>query len=638
MSPRDLYVEFSLGDGDERPHAWTEISDKCPPSGSESCSHPFSFYFSYSPFTGGGHGQFTARLIWDGVTNSRRHMPSGVQFFGVDIESGQLVGSPTPVIHFNLSNTIDVEEFVRSWEVTCSPCEECFYEDQSGHRRILSIAELEERELTALSDNMSKSPTLFDGERPTSEELALEETILCTINGVSLDSGEDQFNLTKHYSESPLPPDWDQDINYHELFNILIVTHGTLDYRSWPFRIQRLLADHPAPEARVAAVRYFQAAEPSQEALSLLACLANDANAAVRSAVASNSDITPKLLEQLADDDDPVVRATVAGNRSASGNLLERLSGDACEDVRLAVLKNIGFPNEISRALAGDGSEIVRATAAQSRNIDSALLSAFAGDTSKLIRAAAARNPDISPSLSEQLAHDKCEDVRIAVGENPWTSSDLLSLLAQDESARVRAVIAYHQDLPHDLLLRLSEDPASEVRQNVAKNNEISAEILTRLALDDSDDVREAVAANWGVTIDILKMLAVDSSVNVRETVASHSDESHTEVFEILSRDPDESVRASLGQNTEIPISAMIRLASDSSSKVRSAIASNSSTHIPPKLLETLASDPFADVRRATAENDECTPADVLIRLAQDPDEDVIVRFNAAIGLGIYDA
>ena len=462
-------------------------------------------------------------MLWDGVTNSRRHVPSGVQFFGVNDE-WQLVGSPTPVIHFNLSDTIDAEEFMHSWEVTCSPCEECFYEDQSGYKRILSIAELEERGLTASSENTSKTPTSFGGERFASEELVLEETILCLINGVSLGLDDDDYSLTKDYHDSPLPPDWDHDLNYGELINLLILRDELKGHAFWPFRIVRLMADHPAPEVRADAPKYLRLYDPpSQEQLSLLACLANDANSAVRSAVASSNGIPPKLLEQLANDDDPVVRAKVAGSRVASVSLLERLSGDACEDVRLEVLKNanIDFSNEICRVLAGDGSEIIRAAAAQIDNIDAALLSAFAGDTSKLIRAAAARNPDISPSLSEQLAHDKCEDIRIAVSENQRTPSDVLSLLAQDESARVRAAVAEHPDLPHELVLRLSEDPASDVRDNVAQRKEIPAEILARLALDDSDDVRLSIARyNLGnLTPDIQKTLAIDSSLDVRHAM-----------------------------------------------------------------------------------------------------------------------
>ena len=672
MSRRDLFVEFSLSDGDERPQTWTEISDECPPSESESCSHPFSFFFSYSPFNGVGHGQFTARLLWDGVTNSRRHMPSGVQFFGVDIESGQLVGSPTPVIHFNLSDTIDAEEFMHSWEVTCSPCEECFYEDQSGYKRILSIAELEERELTALSNSTSKTPTLFGGERSASEELVLEETILCLINSISFDfyDDDDDYSLTKDDHDSPLPPDWDHDLNYSELINLLIQRDELKNRFPWPFRIVRLMADHPAPEVRADAPKYLRLYDPpSQEQLSLLACLANDANSAVRSAVASIRDIPPKLLEQLANDDDPVVRAKVAGSRNASVSLLERLSGDACEDVRLAVLNNanIDFSNEICRVLAGDGSEIIRAAAAQIDNIDAALLSAFAGDTSKLIRAAAARNPDISPSLSEQLAHDKCEDVRIAVSENPRTPSDVLSLLAQDESARVRAAVAEHPDLPHELVLRLSEDPASDVRGNVAERDEIPAEILARLALDDSDDVRLSIAGYnlVNLTPDIQKTLAVDSSLDVRKMVAGQDYNPVNEVLEILSRDSDEDVREALGFNSEAPASVIVRLASDSSSRVRSAIAGlEGNINTPLQVIETLAIDPVADVRRAIATNEEHasadvlirlaqdpdvdvrraaagndyrTPADVLIRLAQNPDEDVIVRFKAAMSLGIYE-
>lgn len=634
MSSRDLFVEFSLGDGDERPGTWSGITQDDLPSKGESSAHSFSYYFNYSPFAGVGHGEFTARLIWNGVSDSSRHMPCGVQGFGVDVETGRLVGSPTPVVHFRVSNTIDIDEFVRSWEVTCSPSADCFYEDWSGRKRILAIAEVAERQLSSPSDSARRTSDLFHGERSAGEGFTLEESLLCAIDGLTSDSAGGQDDYDDQANQSPLPSDWDRDINYHELINALIQAYGSLGYRSWPFRIQKVFADHPSIEARVAAVRLFTAAEPSQEALSLLSRLACDAESAVRCAAASNRDITPSLLDQFANDDDPVVRAAAARNSSASRDLLERLSRDACDDVRLAVVKNISLPDDLFCSFASDGSETIRAIVAQSHKADSALLSAFSADNSKVIRAAAAKNCTISASLREQLANDSCEEVRAAVGEN--ATPDLFLRLAQDVSARVCAAIASNQDLPHELLLRLSEDPVSDVRQNVARNNEASEPILARLALDDSAEVRGAVAASWGISTDTLVRLAVDSSVEVREIAASNDNESHGEAFEILCMDPAESVRVCLAENTEIPGTIMMKLAKDPSDRVRSAIAGNESLYNPPEALETLSIDPSVDVRRAVAANGERTPVEALIRLAENADEDIVVRFNAAHSLGFY--
>ena len=237
MSSRELYVEFSLGDGDERPHVWTEISQESLPSGGESCLHTISFYFNYSPFPGVGHGEFTARLLWDGITDSRRHMPSGIQGFGVDTESGQIIGSPTPVIHFSLCNAIDIEEFVRSWEVTCSPCTDCFYEDWRGCKRILSEDELERRGLTGDHPNQLSMMPISKGMRSIEECFVLEKQCRCEIECVTSDPADDYSPLAES-SESTfrLPAGWLQDPSYEDVLANYQDFHEKL--------VDKLITDH----------------------------------------------------------------------------------------------------------------------------------------------------------------------------------------------------------------------------------------------------------------------------------------------------------------------------------------------------------------------------------------------------------
>ena len=83
--------------------------------------------------------------------------------------------------------------------------------------------------------------------------------------------------------------------------------------------------------------------------------------------------------------------------------------------------------------------------------------------------------------------------------------------------------------------------------------------------------------------------------------------------------------------------SERMKLAKDSSGKVRSAITGNSSLYNPPEALETLSNDPSVDIRRAVAANSDCTPVGALVRLAKNEGDDIAVRFNAAHILGFYD-
>ena len=95
-----------------------------------------------------------------------------------------------------------------------------------------------------------------------------------------------------------------------------------------------------------------------------------------------------------------------------------------------------------------------------------------------------------------------------------------------------------------------------------------------------------------------LRLLATDLNAKIRESVAS-SYHAPADLFEALSRDPDEGVRACLARNESTPCDVLRDLADDESATVRGWVAVNFA--VPADVMERLASDPSETVRALVA-------------------------------------
>ena len=184
------FVEFCLGDGDERPSSWKDISKAKVPSPGEALEHQFTFFIECRPCKVKCEGFFDAYLAWDGITQSSCHSNSDVQAFAVEADSGTILGSPTPIIEFHLPNDLPISEFLEGWEVTCSPHSGFYYEDWSGRKRVLDPEEIEKRGLGKVLSKDLMSPSQHLCHASLTDSLAANTTQNCSISSCASDRSE----------------------------------------------------------------------------------------------------------------------------------------------------------------------------------------------------------------------------------------------------------------------------------------------------------------------------------------------------------------------------------------------------------------------------------------------------------------
>ena len=85
-------------------------------------------------------------------------------------------------------------------------------------------------------------------------------------------------------------------------------------------------------------------------------------------------------------------------------------------------------------------------------------------------------------------------------------------------------------------------------------------------------DMKEWVAHNKTIPLEILDVLARDADIRVRATVAGKR-KLAIELFELLAADPNETVRHAVACNGKAPLHVLRRLAADAAVRVNAAAA-----------------------------------------------------------------
>jgi hypothetical protein len=218
MSRQTFFVEFSLCDGDDRPDSLSDIEADDTRVQEGLLPHSFSFFFQYSPENKQVIGEYSVEMVWDGITSSHLHKSDGVKAFGVDHNDQSFTGSPSPILGFELLGDVNIEDFINQWDLTCSPCEDYFFEDWRGCKRILSEDELERRGLTGDHPSRPLIVPISEGMRSTEEHFVLEKNIHCQIERIKCDSGEDYSPFAESSgSMDKLPAGWLQDPSYKDV-------------------------------------------------------------------------------------------------------------------------------------------------------------------------------------------------------------------------------------------------------------------------------------------------------------------------------------------------------------------------------------------------------------------------------------
>lgn len=166
-----------------------------------------------------------------------------------------------------------------------------------------------------------------------------------------------------------------------------------------------------------------------------------------------------------------------------------------------------------------------------------------------------------------QLAGVTSGVVRRLVAANPSTPVELLERLCLDRDTWVRHTAMEHPALPPALLERLARDPRPEVRGLVAAHPSTPPAALVALSNDEVRDVRNATVRNPALPVDALDEFSRSARPWVREVVASRT--ASVAVLELLAADDEPSVRRLVAAHPSCPADVLARLANDPDDTVR---------------------------------------------------------------------
>lgn len=386
-----------------------------------------------------------------------------------------------------------------------------------------------------------------------------------------------------------------------------------------------------------------------------LQSLARDRSAGIRAAVAKNPSTPTEALHGLANDTEESVRLALAGNANTPRAALASLARDRSGAVRSAVAGFHKTPGEILALLAQDVDANVRKAlcgALSIRTIDDKHLRTIAQSSDVAVRRACAAAWSVPTDLLDDLSRDVDVSVRATVARNHNSGADALARLADDQDVSVRAAVAdlwdratrwSDRDVPGlqfdaAKLSRLALVRNAQVRRGVAQSPRLPSQQVARLAMDPIEEVRRAAAdaiETRGdlVTRDLTK-LAHSADDKVRLAVAAHLwNHPNRDLLLHLAADANPNVRARIVHNSAVPPEALAELADDAEPRVRKAVLEkllSPRTTLTPQAFEALAHVDNTSIRECVAKMPD-TPAEVLVRLADDPME--AVRKAAAEGM-----
>ncbi|NEP83514.1 MAG: hypothetical protein F6K39_38525 [Okeania sp. SIO3B3] len=136
---------------------------------------------------------------------------------------------------------------------------------------------------------------------------------------------------------------------------------------------------------------------------SILAKLARDPSAKIRSLLVGHPNLTPELWQQLTEDKDKEVREAIASSSNTPINILEALRLDKDTEVRRKVATNPNTPTTSLEILSQDSMAEVRTAVAANQNSNVIVLEQLGQDEKVEVRRAVAKNPNAPVSIRESL-------------------------------------------------------------------------------------------------------------------------------------------------------------------------------------------------------------------------------------------
>ena len=245
--------------------------------------------------------------------------------------------------------------------------------------------------------------------------------------------------------------------------------------------------------------------------------------------------------------------------------------------------------------------------------------------------------PQITPPTIEEAAMLmalECKNKlnRMTLASNANIPADVLAVLSEDKDEGVRQRVAQNKKVPVEILSKLADDPDISVLMIVAQKPNTPANCLAKLAearrivmdfgreKDSCEGLRRLVAKNPNTPVESLAKLAEDPSSSVREaTTQNPNSPTFNPASRVQNNMESESANMSSRDNQETdsypdtPADVLARMALDPDYKVRKQAAANPNT--PAESLALMSNDSFWDVVEKVAMNPK-TPLDTLLGFA----------------------
>ncbi|MGK7923525.1 MAG: hypothetical protein AB4080_26360 [Trichodesmium sp.] len=240
---------------------------------------------------------------------------------------------------------------------------------------------------------------------------------------------------------------------------------------------------------------------------SILAKLAGDPSAKIRSLLIRHPNLTSELWQQLAQDEDQDMREYIASTIITPIHILETLALDTDTEVRRKVAVNPNTPTTTLEILSQDSIGEVRTAVAGNQNTNVIVLEQLGQDEKVEVRRAVAQNPNTPVSLRESLRDLLA--LPYTPEPNPTLSGlsriykpdqddlpTLLSEYAESDNPFVRFVTLMHPLTPVDSITEGYQSLLWQERYAIAENPSTPGEIRQQLAKDGNRIVRATAKAN----------------------------------------------------------------------------------------------------------------------------------------------